>query len=124
MRIDFVCLNQDQDISVQAKVVVTGIAPYVPAPLRDQAQQVQLWSGSASFNAAEYWQDQRAANIKDIMDFIPGVFAQQRNGAESARISIRGLGLGRQFQGGGLLILQEVIDPSLVHTAAWKLGWK
>ncbi len=101
--------NQDHDVQVQPSIVVTGEAPYVPAPLQDQAQQVSQWSGSASFNAAEYWQDQRASNIKDIMDFIPGVFAQQRNGAESTRLSIRGSGLGRQFQGGGLLLLQDGI---------------
>jgi iron complex outermembrane receptor protein len=98
-----------KDVLVQPKIVVTEKSPYVPAPLQDQAQQVMQWSGSASFNSAEYWQEQRAANIKDILDFIPGVFAQQRNGAESARISIRGSGLGRQFQGGGLLLLQDGI---------------
>jgi iron complex outermembrane receptor protein len=105
--------EQDQDnkkdVLIQPNLVVTAELPYVPAPLQDQAQQVSLWPGSASFNSAEYWQDQRSANIKDILDFIPGVFAQQRNGAESARISIRGSGLGRQFQGGGLLLLQDNI---------------
>jgi len=100
-------IDNNKDVVVQPKLVVTEQVPYVPAPLQNQAQQVKLWSGSASFNTAEYWQDQRAANIKDIMDFIPGVFAQQRNGAESARISIRGSGLGRRFQGGGLLLLQD-----------------
>lgn len=105
--------NQDpdqetnKDVLVQPTLVVTGVTPTIPAPLQDKTQQVKMWSGSASFNAAEYWQEQRATNIKDIMDFIPGVFTQQRNGAESTRLSIRGSGLGRQFQGGGLLLLQD-----------------
>jgi iron complex outermembrane receptor protein len=101
--------DKNQDIVVQPDLVVTEKVPYVPAPLQQESQKVNNWAGSASFNAAEYWQDQRSANIKDILDFIPGVFAQQRNGAESARISIRGSGLGRQFQGGGLLLLQDGI---------------
>ena len=101
--------EQDESTVVQPTIVVKGEVPYVPAPLQDQAEHVRNWSGSASFNAAEYWQQQRSANIKDIMDFVPGVFAQQRNGAESARLSIRGSGLGRQFQGGGLLLLQDGI---------------
>jgi len=73
------------------------------------AMRVDNWSGSSSFNSAEFWQEQRAVNVKDILDFVPGVFAQQRNGAESTRLSIRGSGLGRQFQGGGLLLLQDGI---------------
>ncbi|MFK8013671.1 MAG: TonB-dependent receptor family protein [Marinicellaceae bacterium] len=87
-------------------IIVTG---EVPNPLNQEAKRVESWSGSASFNAAEYWQEQRAANIKDILDFVPGIFAQQRNGAESSRLSVRGSGLGRQFQGGGLLLLQDGI---------------
>jgi len=73
------------------------------------AKRVDNWSGSSSFASAEFWQEQRAVNVKDILDFVPGVFAQQRNGAESSRLSIRGSGLGRQFQGGGLLLLQDGI---------------
>lgn len=100
---------ETEDVSQQPVLIVTDEIPNIPAPLQNQAQKVNSWSGSASFTTAEYWQNQRAANIKDVLDFVPGVFAQQRNGAESSRISIRGSGLGRQFQGGGLLLLQDGI---------------
>jgi len=102
-------LDKDENVSVQPVLEVKEELTFISAPLQEQAQQVSDWSGSASFSSAEYWQDQRATNIKDILDFIPGVFAQQRNGAESTRLSIRGSGLGRQFQGGGLLLLQDGI---------------
>ncbi|MCX7553577.1 TonB-dependent receptor [Marinicella sp. S1101] len=102
--------DQDQDVenvARQPNLVVSENVPDIPAPLQSEAKKINAWSGSASINTDEYWRNQRAANIKDILDFVPGVFAQQRNGAESARISIRGSGLGRQFQGGGLLLLQD-----------------
>ncbi len=101
--------NNKEDVAEQPTLMVTDEIPDTPAPLQSEAQKINSWTGSASLTTNEYWQNQRAANIKDILDFIPGVFAQQRNGAESARISIRGSGLGRQFQGGGILLLQDGI---------------
>jgi len=71
------------------------------------AQTINRLDGAASIESSAAWQQRRATNLKDILDFVPGVFSPQRNGAESVRISIRGSGLGRQFQGGGLLLLQD-----------------
>ncbi len=64
-------------------------------------------AGGVSMQTADQWQSQKSTNIKDILNDVPGVFVQQRNGAESARISVRGSGLGRLFQGGGLLLLLD-----------------
>ena len=83
-------------ISEQETIVVSENANIVPAPLQAEYDAVKNWSGSAAFTTADEWQNQRSTNIKDVLDYQPGVFAQQRNGAESARISIRGSGLGRQ----------------------------
>lgn len=99
--------SPSQAVEEQPLITVTDDLPNIPVPLQDEAKRIHAWSGSASMVTADAWQNQRATNIKDVLDFIPGVFAQQRNGAESARISIRGSGLGRQFQGGGLLLLQD-----------------
>ena len=95
------------DVAEQPVITVRDSSAKIPAPLPAEANRINAWSGSAALAVADAWQKQRAINIKDVLDFIPGVFAQQRNGAESARISIRGSGLGRQFQGGGLLLLQD-----------------
>lgn len=91
----------------QETIVVSDSVSKIPAPLQSEAMQIRDWSGSASIGTDELWQNQRATNIKDVLNYIPGIFVQQRNGAESARISIRGSGLGRPFQGGGLLLLQD-----------------
>jgi len=99
--------NDNNEVVEQALITVKDQVSNLPAPLQAEANRINNWAGSASLTTAEVWQNQRAANIKDVLDYIPGVFAQQRNGAESARISVRGSGLGRQFQGGGLLLLQD-----------------
>lgn len=65
--------------------------------------------GAASVIESSQWQNTRAATVKDMVDYTPGVFAQPRNGAESARLSIRGSGLNRTFQGRGLLVMQDGI---------------
>ena len=98
---------ESPEVLEQSLITVTDDLPNIPAPLQAEAKRINAWSGSAVMSTADQWQSQRATNIKDVLDFIPGVFAQQRNGAESARISVRGSGLGRQFQGGGLLLLQD-----------------
>jgi iron complex outermembrane receptor protein len=77
------------------------------------------------------WNNQRAATVKDVTDYMPGVFAQPHDGDESFRLSIRGSGLANTFQGRGLLVMQDgipitmadgefefpVIDPWLITYA-------
>ena len=99
--------DTQESVVEQNVITVTDDVRNIPAPIQAEAQRINAWAGSATISTAKVWENQRSTNIKDVLDFIPGVFAQQRNGAESARISIRGSGLGRQFQGGGLLLLQD-----------------
>ena len=87
--------------------------------------------GSATVIDRSQWTAQRASTIKEVTDFVPGVYAQPRNGAESQRLAIRGSGLANTFQGRGLLVLQDgvpinmadgefefpVIDPFLIDRA-------
>jgi len=91
----------------QPLMVVSESAQSIPEPLQQKAAEVSQWAGSGHFTTQDSWQGQRAINVRDLLDNIPGVYVQQRNGAESARLSIRGSGLGRQFQGGGLLLMQD-----------------
>lgn len=94
-------------------------------------QEVNDVAGNTSLVNEHAWSNQRAATVKDITDYIAGVISQPRNGAESARLSIRGSGLANIFQGRGLLVLQDgipinmadgsfefpVIDPWLIRYA-------
>lgn len=94
-------------------------------------KEVNATPGNASLTDKKEWDNQRATSVKDITDYIPGVIAQPRNGAESSRLSIRGSGLANLFQGRGLLVLQDgipintadggfefpVIDPWLIDYA-------
>ncbi len=94
-------------------------------------QKLKAIPGGTDLIDEKQWQNQRADNVKDIVDYSPGVFAQPRNGAESDRLSIRGSGLTRTFQGRGILVLQDdipintadggfefpVIDPWLIQYA-------
>lgn len=93
---------------------------------------------NAHLETNKNWLDMRAINAKDMLEFIPGIFIQQRNGAESARISIRGSGLGRMFQGGGLTLLYndipintadgsfdfQTIDPWMVDYVTTYRGYR
>ncbi|MDB5477944.1 MAG: hypothetical protein JWM96_439 [Alphaproteobacteria bacterium] len=87
--------------------------------------------GGTDIIGEKSFQNIHTATIKEIVDYSPGVLSQPRNGAESARLSIRGSGLTHTFQGSGLLLLQDgvpintadggfefaVIDPWLVQYA-------
>ncbi len=87
--------------------------------------------GGTTLADQKEWTAQRAATVKDITQYIPGVMDQPRNGAESDRLSIRGSGLANTFQGRGLMLLQDgvpitmadgefefpVIDPWLISYA-------
>ncbi len=92
------------------------IRPEAHPHIDDRAQaeaEAQAVPGNTSFIDEKSWSEQRATNIKDITDYVPGIFAQPRNGAESARLSVRGSGLSTAFQGRGLLLLQDHIPITM-----------
>ncbi len=65
---------------------------------------VELVPGSA------YQASTPAATIKDVLDYVPGVFVQPKWGDDS-RLSIRGSGLSRNFHGRGVQLLMDGIIP-------------
>lgn len=101
--------KDETEIVEQPLISVSSDVNSIPEPLVSEAKAVASWPGATSLITSENWAQQNSIHIKDLLDFVPGIFAQQRNGAESARVSIRGSGLGRQFQGGGLLLLLDGI---------------
>ncbi|WP_395374044.1 TonB-dependent receptor family protein [Marinicella sp. W31] len=99
---------QEQQVEIEPMVVTSETLEEDNAIGRDNTAITTL-DGAASIENSNAWRQRRATNLKDMLDFVPGVFTTQRNGAESVRISVRGSGLGRQFQGGGLMLLQDDI---------------
>ncbi|PTY05326.1 TonB-dependent receptor [Verrucomicrobia bacterium LW23] len=77
-------------------------------PSREEARRTldQVAGGTNYINADEYKKG-RVANLKDALDFQPGVIVQPRFGSDEARVSIRGSGLARTFHGRGLLLMQD-----------------
>jgi iron complex outermembrane receptor protein len=94
--------DEPAPVAEQPLMVVNSDEQTLPAPLLPEARQISDTAGGASISTQTNWSQQRATNIKDLLDQTAGVFVQPRTGTESARLSIRGSGLGRQFQGGGL----------------------
>jgi iron complex outermembrane receptor protein len=79
----------------------------VPSLAARKEQIAKSIPGGAGVVDAEDYKRGRASTLKDALDFAPGVFVQERFGAEEARLSIRGSGIQRTFHGSGLKLLQD-----------------
>ena len=69
--------------------------------------------GGVAVVDAEDYKRGRASNLKDALDFAPGVFVQPRHGAEESRLSIRGSGIQRTFHGRGIKLMQDGVPLNL-----------
>jgi iron complex outermembrane receptor protein len=91
-----------------APLTITAPAPSLTVPSIDDARdQIQRIPGGAEVVPAEQFRDTRAAAVKDMLDFVPGVFTQSKYGQEDSRLSIRGSGLSNNNHLRGLLLLQD-----------------
>jgi iron complex outermembrane receptor protein len=69
-------------------------------------EELRRVPGGTSVVGQQTIEQSRAANLKDALDFVPGVFVQPRFGAaDESQISIRGSGLRSNFHLRGLNIL-------------------
>lgn len=90
-------------------VTVTGegAAGSLTVPSVDEAKTIiNQTPGGVDLVPAEEYRDGRALSVKDMLDYVPGVFAQPKWG-EDARLSIRGSGLSRNFHLRGISIFQD-----------------
>lgn len=76
-------------------------------------RDIQQTPGAAAVVAAEAYRNTQAFSIKDVFDYVPGVFAQPKWG-EDTRLSIRGSGLSRNFHLRGV---QLYMDGIPINTA-------
>lgn len=95
---------------VTPPITVTA-APETPAltvPNAEEARQrIEKTAGGVDIVTAAEVRDGRANTVKDILDYVPGVFAQSKYGQEDSRLSIRGSGLSRTFHLRGTRILRD-----------------
>lgn len=73
--------------------------------LEEGAQELARVPGGTGVVATEEIDRTRARNLDDVLDFVPGVLASSRFGADEAKISIRGSGLRNNFHHRGTNIL-------------------
>lgn len=98
-------------------VVVTGSAPspgsQIVPTLESARQKFNRLPGGGNVVDSKTIREGRTSNLRDTLDFQAGVSAQSRFGAEETKLSIRGSGLGRNFHGRGLLLLQDGVPINL-----------
>ncbi|SEH69488.1 TonB-dependent receptor [Tardiphaga sp. OK245] len=94
-------------------------APTVPGALtvltaQQALREIQQTPGGVALVTADAWRTSTPSNtIKDILDYVPGVFAQPKWG-DDTRLSIRGSSLSRNFHLRGV---QLYMDGIPINTA-------
>ncbi|OYW58791.1 MAG: hypothetical protein B7Y84_10405 [Azorhizobium sp. 32-67-21] len=78
---------------------------------REAWEELQLIPGGVALVTADEWAGTPATTIKDMLDYVPGVFAQPKWG-EDTRLSIRGSGISRNAHLRGILLFQDGVPLS------------
>lgn len=103
-------LASAQTVTAPISVTATPISESLVTPPADEARRrIEKTPGGVDLVPAEEIRDGRAQTVKDVLDFVPGVFAQPKYGQEDSRISIRGSGLSRSFHLRGTRLLRDGI---------------
>src|SRR5262245_24353120 len=89
-------------------VVVDGAknVPHRTATDKEAREEIQRVPGGVDLIPQERIEESRASNLKDVLDFTPGVLIRPRVGAaDESQISIRGSGLRNNFHLRGINVL-------------------
>ncbi len=91
-----------------APVLVTAPPPesLVTPSVEGAEEEIRRVPGGADVVPAEEFRDRRPIGLEDMLDYVPGVFAQPKFG-EDSKLSIRGSGLARNFHLRGVRLLQD-----------------
>ena len=102
-------------ITVEAEQQASGNDGSLTVPTAQQAlNEIQRTPGGVAIvRGEEYKTTTPAATLKDVLDYVPGVFVQPKWG-EDSRLSIRGSGLSRNFHLRGV---QLYMDGIPINTA-------
>ncbi|MCO5131119.1 MAG: TonB-dependent receptor [Xanthobacteraceae bacterium] len=100
---------------VPARVVVPAMPGALTVATAQQAlREIQHTPGGVALVTADVYKNATVAStVKDVLDFVPGVFAQPKWG-DDTRLSIRGSGLSRNFHLRGV---QLYMDGIPINTA-------
>src|SRR6266478_4269701 len=75
-------------------------------PEEEAREELQRVPGGTEVVGQQKIEESRAVNLKDALDFVPGVLVQPRFGAaDESKISIRGSGLRNNFHLRGVTVL-------------------
>jgi iron complex outermembrane receptor protein len=94
--------------------VAVPAAPSVPGALtvltaQQALREIQQTPGGVALVTADAWRNSTVSNtVKDILDYVPGVFAQPKWG-DDTRLSIRGSSLSRNFHLRGVQLYMDAI---------------
>jgi iron complex outermembrane receptor protein len=103
-------LAEHTPLTLPGITVSAEAEPSLTVPSFEAAEeQLSRIPGAVKAVLAEDYRDGRAANLKDDLDFVPGVFVQPKYGQEDLRLSIRGSGLSRNFHLRGIRLLIDGI---------------
>ena len=93
-------------------VIVKGVplpSGAIPDRLRTEEQarqEIERIPGGAEVVGTKEIEESRASNLKDVLDFVPGVLVRPRFGAaDESQLSIRGSGLRNNFHLRGINVL-------------------
>lgn len=82
-----------------------GLSLTAPS-FHEAKEQLYRTPGGVAMVSERVWRDTKAATIKDVLDYTPGVFVQPKWG-DDARLSIRGSGLSRYYHLRGISLYQD-----------------
>src|SRR5512139_3535897 len=77
---------------VSPPVTVTATQPgslTVPSAA-DAREQIDRTPGGVEIVPAEQYRDTKATTLKDVLEYVPGVWVQSKYGQEDAKLVIRG----------------------------------
>ena len=98
---------QAQPMPTLPPAVVEGarVPPERTATEQEAREEIQRQPGAVNVIGQDQIREGRAANLKDVLDFTPGVLIRPRFGSDESQISIRGSGLRNNFHLRGLNVL-------------------
>lgn len=101
--------TESEPVSLPPLIVTAPAIESLVTPSPDSArEEIRRVPGGAEVVPAEDFRDRRPVGVKDMLDYVPGVFAQPKFG-EDTKLSIRGSGMARNFHLRGIRLLQDGI---------------
>jgi iron complex outermembrane recepter protein len=93
-------------VIVKGVPLPSGAIPDRLRSLEEAQQEIERIPGGAEVVGSKEIEESRGANLKDALDFVPGVLVRPRFGAaDESQISIRGSGLRNNFHLRGINVL-------------------